>query len=649
MRICIIGKYPPIQGGVSMRTYLAAHALAQRGHEVHVVTNAKEAGPPFRMHMRAQDWRRCEPSFGSGSVTVHWSDPVDRSQRYIPMASPFVSKLATLAAYTHATRPFDVIYSHYMEPYGVAGYLAAQMTGAPHVVRMAGSDAGRLWHHPQLEGLYDHVLRSAATVVAVGQVAERALQRGIAPERIAGGGGYVLPRDAFHPDGPTLDLQALRSEVETSDLRDAAWGGLMPGCPHLGVYGKLGESKGTFALLAAIHRLKEEGLRVGLVALAHGPPDIERRFRTQVQELGLADRVLQIPFLPHWRVPELLRGCLAVCCLEQDFPIGFHSPVIPLEVMLCGTCLVVSAEVIRKLPHWDRPPHGWGWVAVDDVNDVAQLSAALAEIVREPHLAATVGARGRRLGCRLQDDIAFPERLEAILEAAAARKVSATWPAGDRGGAAERFPLTRLAVAALADLHGAEANHADAREGHGNLPFSRRILAEIEHAIADGAGSMRPLAQALEVEIAIATAKAGAITPEWEEPAQPPPRPWALREKDVGELIAVRDPRLQILRFEFDAGAFRNVTSLSELPAAVGPGPSYLAVLCSGGAQSPFLVDRYTARICELSDGTKTVRQIVRRLQQELRGDQRLDHRDWMEELVLSGLLRMQPRAMRNA
>ena len=103
MRICIIGKYPPIQGGVSMRTYLAAHALAQRGHEVHVVTNAKEAGPPFRMHMRAQDWRRCEPSFGSGSVTVHWSDPVDRSQRYIPMASPFVSKLATLAAYTHAT------------------------------------------------------------------------------------------------------------------------------------------------------------------------------------------------------------------------------------------------------------------------------------------------------------------------------------------------------------------------------------------------------------------------------------------------------------------------------------------------------------------------------------------------------------------
>ena len=63
MRICIVGKYPPIQGGVSMRTYWTAYCLAERGHEVHVVTNAKEASPPFRMHMRPEDWGRCEAQF----------------------------------------------------------------------------------------------------------------------------------------------------------------------------------------------------------------------------------------------------------------------------------------------------------------------------------------------------------------------------------------------------------------------------------------------------------------------------------------------------------------------------------------------------------------------------------------------------------
>src|SRR5215467_6530016 len=152
MRICIIGKFPPIQGGVGVRTYWIAHDLAARGHEVHVVTNAKEVRPPFRMHMRRQDWKRCEATYGAqpssalpGSVTVHWTDPVDRSQYHIPLASPFVSKLAGTAARVHSECPFDVIYSHYLEPYGIAGHLAADIAKVPHVVRMAGSDAGRLW------------------------------------------------------------------------------------------------------------------------------------------------------------------------------------------------------------------------------------------------------------------------------------------------------------------------------------------------------------------------------------------------------------------------------------------------------------------------------------------------------------------------
>src|SRR6185437_3485336 len=108
--------------------------------------------------------------------------------------------------------------------------------------------------------------------------------------------------------------------------------------PYFGIYGKLGERKGSFAMLAAMQRLKGTGIQVGLVALAHGPPTVEEKFRMQVRKLDLVDRVLQIPFLPHWRVPEFLRGCLAVCCLEQDFPIGFHSPIITMEVLLCGSC-----------------------------------------------------------------------------------------------------------------------------------------------------------------------------------------------------------------------------------------------------------------------------------------------------------------------
>ena len=177
------------------------------------------------MHMRPDDWARCEAQFSTGSLTVHWSDPVDRSQSYIPMASPFVSKLASIAAKAHAERTFDVIYSHYMEPYGVAGYLASEITGVPHVVRMAGSDAGRLWHHPQLDTLYDHVLRSAESVIAGGVVMQRAIERGVSPSQIAFGGGYTLPETLFTPDGPVIDIKSLIGELGSPDpVGDTLWG-----------------------------------------------------------------------------------------------------------------------------------------------------------------------------------------------------------------------------------------------------------------------------------------------------------------------------------------------------------------------------------------------------------------------------------------
>src|SRR5207237_5701383 len=134
---------------------------------------------------------------------------------------------------------------------------------------------------------------------------------------------------------------------------------------------------------------------VGLVVLAQGAPGVQERFRTQASELGLTDRILQLPFLPHWRVPEFLRGCLAVCCLEQDFPIGIHSPIIPREVLMSGTCLVGSTEVIRKLPSFAQLPHGYGCIAIEEVYDVVLLTEGLAPIVKEPETAARMAAPGR--------------------------------------------------------------------------------------------------------------------------------------------------------------------------------------------------------------------------------------------------------------
>ena len=401
MRICIIGKFPPIQGGVSMRTYRTAHALAARGHDVHVVTNAKEVRPPFRMHMRAEDWNRCEAKYEAGSVSVHWTDPVDRSQTYIPMASPFVSKLAAVAAAVHSERPFDVIYSHYLEPYGVAGHLAAQMAGVPHVARMAGSDAGRLWHHPQFEALYDHVLRSAEAVIATGAVAERAVERGVAADRIAFGGRFVVPEDLFTPEGPVLDLSALRAEVE-ADPRSARFGvGRVRGRPAL--FRGLRQARREQGLVRAARRnaSAQAGRHRGRTGRTRAwPTDGRKKLpRPRAQARPGRSHSPDFHFFPIGACPN---SCVAVSpsavssrTSRSDFTRrSSHS-----RCCFVGHAWSPRPRSSPSFPPIGRLPHGYGCVAIEDVDDdrrrSVRSSPPLREIPDRRRPSARAGARLR--------------------------------------------------------------------------------------------------------------------------------------------------------------------------------------------------------------------------------------------------------------
>jgi glycosyltransferase involved in cell wall biosynthesis len=648
VRICIIGKFPPIQGGVSARTYWGAHDLAARGHEVHVVTNAKEVRPPFRMHMRRQDWKRCEAAYGpSGSVTVHWTDPVDNSQFYIPMASAFVSKLAATAARVHSEHPFDVIYSHYLEPYGVAGHLAAEIARVPHVVRMAGSDAGRLWRHPQLETLYDHVLCSAASVIATGVVAGRAIKHGVRPERIAAVGGFEVPEDLFRPDGPALDLLALRREVEPDpELRDLLWGGFAGELPYFGIYGKLGETKGSFALLAAMQRLKQSGCEVGLVAMAHGWPALESQFRARAEELGIADRILQIPFLPHWRVPEFLRSCLAACCLEQDFPIAFHAPVIAREVLMCGTCLVGSTEVIRKLPDHERVPDGYGCVAIEDVHDVEALSTRLAAIASDPEPIVSVAARGHAFARAAHVDASAPDRLERLLKAAMRGRAPSKRVRTAAGVPTQyedpRFPVTQLAASALEEKReGRGPSAAQSQPSRSiDLPQAREVLAAAEKGAEGGDSSLRRVAAAIRLEIAIAEAENAALPAGPMEGLDPlfrlHTKRWAMVDGDLAGLVPVRDPKLRMLTFDVS-----ELVNGQTSPAARAPRSRHVVAFAqiNGQRREPLFVSDETAQILKLSDGTRTALQISTEIGPNSQHERVRRGLRQIEELFVSGLL----------
>lgn len=393
MEICFLTKYPPIQGGVSMHCYWAARGLAERGHRVFVVTNADEVEETFRIGLSESERApggECQPQFADsgGRVDVLSTRPPDRRQLYyIPMGNPTVTRLATMATDVIRAHDCRAIFSYYLEPYGVAAHLASQWTKVPYVFKHAGSDLHRLMELDELQTAYNEVLLAANRVISRGPSRKLLLDAGVREDQITNRAGFSLPTEFFNQEASAYPLP---------HWLEGRMGGmppdLDPGIPVLGVYGKLGEYKGSADLLHAMARLHNEGFRFHLLGASHGWQ--EARYRELVAHLGLTDYVHLIPFIPHWRVPSFIRSCTAIAFLERDFPISAHTPTIPLEVITCGGCLVVSAEVARKQLFRAQIRDLRNVVVVPDPREHEVLAERLRYALQDEARACRIGSRG---------------------------------------------------------------------------------------------------------------------------------------------------------------------------------------------------------------------------------------------------------------
>jgi glycosyltransferase involved in cell wall biosynthesis len=377
VNLCFVCKYPPIQGGVSTDTYWIARGLARRGHRVDVVTNAGEVEERYRIRLETGDASWYEPTFPDtgGRVMVHLTQAFDRrSMSHIPVSNPFVSKLAALATDVVRRHDSEAIFAYYYEPYAVAGWLASRWTNRPLVVRHAGSDLDRLMGAPGLATTYKEILRSAEAVITRPALMPRFAGIGVRPERLVSGPAFSVPTEVFDPGTEPMDLGHLVPS------------GFDPAAPTIGIYGKIGRTKGAFDLVAALGRLAAEGLAFNLLALIGATQGGD--LAGPLREAGLTGRTHVLPFLPHWRVPSFIRACTAVCFLERDFPVAIHGPMVPREVMACGTCLVLSREIADRQPYRDDLVSGENLVLVDDPRDHAGLAAALRTVIADPGRAA---------------------------------------------------------------------------------------------------------------------------------------------------------------------------------------------------------------------------------------------------------------------
>jgi len=459
VRICAVIKYPPIQGGVSAQSYWLARGLAARGHRVDVVTNALEVEENFRIRLTPADAGWLEPRFDhGGGVHLHTPELYSAKLIHIPQSNPFVSRLAGLVTDVVREQRSDVIFGYYLEPNGVAAHLASSWTGRPYVVQHAGSDLGRLMKQPGLDVTYREVFRRAHGVVSGSLYTF--LGMGVAAESLYKNAPFHLPAD-FSPAAAPLDIATLATEIGAESPAAVHHPGpLDPAAPTIGAYGKIGEAKGSYDLLAVLGRLRRQGRRFNFVAATSGR-EIER-YRAAVAEHELLESTWLLPFMAHWRVPGFLRACDAVCFLERDFPIAFHAPTIPREVLSCGTCLILSGEILAKQPYRHRLVDGENVLLVQDPKDHDALARALAHVLNDPAAAREIGRRGAEVLPDVSDHDAHAAAYERIFEDVIARHAGqpSVMSAADRGLAIDRVGTLRRLAAPLVDALGDGADAA---------------------------------------------------------------------------------------------------------------------------------------------------------------------------------------------
>ncbi|MDX1665425.1 MAG: glycosyltransferase family 4 protein [Candidatus Promineifilaceae bacterium] len=337
MRIGLIsGEYPPMEGGVGDFTRELAQALAEAGHELHIITN-REARPDQPDAPRPRPWRLREP-VDLGYALLHprarrwrWGDVntiAEIAERY---ALEILNIQYQAAAYNMRSAAIN------LAPWRLRGLAPVVVTfhdlRVPYLFPKAG---------PLRRLAVRFTARRASGVITTNPAdAERLvaeLSDGDAPRPLAG-----APPDAPSvlrlPAGPLLAEIPIGSNIAPRPA-DPARALLVrrrlriaPAAPLLAYFGFLNESKGADTLVRALALLLEEDAhaarRAGeahlvFVGASVGGSDSANNsaflheLRALVEASGLQERVHWTGFLPEREVSDHLHAADLVVLPYRD-------------------------------------------------------------------------------------------------------------------------------------------------------------------------------------------------------------------------------------------------------------------------------------------------------------------------------------------
>ena len=166
----------------------------------------------------------------------------------------------------------------------------------------------------------------------------------------------------------------------------------------VGTYGKVGVTKGAFDLVDALKRISATGAQFAFLTLSCGRREVlQKYYETIVGCRALAKRTWILPPIAPWRIPSFLHRCDAICFLERNFPILFHGPLIPREVLSSGACLVCSGEIAKKPIYGGNLVDNRNAAIVADPKDRPALAGRLRSLISDPDRTQALARQGQKL------------------------------------------------------------------------------------------------------------------------------------------------------------------------------------------------------------------------------------------------------------
>jgi len=359
MKIAIlVGLFPPKWlAGTEIATYYMAEHLAQRGHEVHVITSLDEGLPEENYEKGFYIHRLPRTKIRFAGAFIFWADIV----RVIEKISPDIVHAQSLGI-------------------GVPALLSKKILKFPYAVWGQGSDVYLPDWFTKLTS--KTIIKNANSVIALTEDMKRAMQA-------------IYNRDiTIVPNG--IDLKEYTSELPVQNVERAE--------KRILFVGRLHPVKGTQYLLGAMSIVHRELREAKLILVGDG--EEREHLETLTDNLGIRECVEFAGRVPHERVKDYMNQAevFVLSSLSEGFPVTI------LEAMACG--LPVVATRVGGIP--DIIEDGTNGYLVDTMNQ-EQLAEALLKLLQDEKLRRDISGNNREKAKKYRWD-AVAATLEGIYQ-----------------------------------------------------------------------------------------------------------------------------------------------------------------------------------------------------------------------------------------